>query len=263
MKGKPLLKELNIFYMSAFLFSGLFVWLACTLGKALALGETEAMLVTNMLVQFSPAAAALLAMRMFPSGARLEKGLRLPSQSWLIVLAPLLAILSQVILLPMFGKPMVQSAFFETLPFIVLSLLTTLLGSVTEEIGWRGYLHGRLSGMMKPWQAAALSSLMWGVWHFTKIFSLGPLAYLLFVLSVLPLGMLMCYLRDKAKGSLLPSILLHTLYNLAFMGLLYERESIPGYLIGFAVLGLLLLALRLMDPLYFQQHKGKEGSTQT
>lgn len=249
------LREINFFYMLAFLFSGVLFGLGTLLSKAFKLGEIETILLTTMFAQFAPFTAMLITKQKF--GSQYSASFSMPQMTslFLCLLIPFIAIFSQHYLLSKFGQAMVPSPFYRTLPIALLTIGTTLLGSLGEEIGWRGYLFNRLKLRLKLWQAASLTGLMWGVWHFTKIFNQGLLAYLVFSLSLIPLSMLMSYVNDKSRGSLLPSILLHTLFNLGSMLLLFGRESIVGYLICAAGLMVVLLAIRLLDPLYFGQEK--------
>lgn len=254
MRSRGLLWQLNLFYMATFLGTGALFGLATVLCRTLACGQWETALVSTMAAQFAPGLAALLTVRALKLSYTPELRLGLHLSALLCLLVPLTAIGGQHLLLEWLGRPAVASAFFATLPLVGLALTATLLGSIAEEIGWRGYLYSTLRTQLQPWFAGAITGLLWGLWHFTKIFSLGLEYYLLFTLSVIPLSILMSYLNDKARRSLLPSIVLHTVFNLASMWLLFERETAAGYLVMTAGLGLILAIVRVFDPLYFKQN---------
>lgn len=60
----------------------------------------------------------------------------------------------------------------------------------------------------------------------------------------------MCYANEKAH-TLVPSIIMHTLFNLGVMYFMYERESLIAYVTSFAVLSILVVILRILDPQFF------------
>lgn len=252
MEHKKLLREGNFFYMLAFILTGVLFTLSSQLCKVVAVGETQTALLTTMSAQLAPGLAALIARRRFGSLPEHKGVSRLQHVLLLCLLVPLVSIGAQYLLLAATGQGAQPSAFFATSQLAVLSIVTALIGSVGEEVGWRGYLYKRLKSDLKPWCSAALSSVMWGLWHVTKVFQLGLGHYLLFALSMVPLGMLMCYAVDRAGGSIMPAIVMHLLQNLGFMYLLYGRESIGGYFISTLAVCLVLLVIRRLDPLYFQ-----------
>lgn len=173
--------------------------------------------------------------------------------SWLlIILVPFANVYSQYLILQSTEQSLINSPFFDGPPLILLTVITTLIGSIGEEIGWRGYLYIVLQKHLKAWVSSLLTGLLWGLWHFTKIFHLGFAHYLLFTFSVIPISMIMTYINDKSKGSILPSVILHTLLNLAFMYLVFERETIIGYLISILILSIIFLLIRFIDPKYFK-----------
>jgi hypothetical protein len=69
---------------------------------------------------------------------------------------------------------------------------------------------------------------------------------------VIPISILMTYVNDRANGSIVPSIIFHTVLNLSFMYLLFERETIIGYLISILFLSIISLFIRFIDTEYFK-----------
>jgi membrane protease YdiL (CAAX protease family) len=253
MQIKNDLREFNLFYMLAFLGTGMLYGGSLMLCRLTCAGSVETGLITTMAAQFAPAVAAFVTQKR--NGTALNLQFRLKPQSGLLLclLVPLLGVGSQSFFYDVTGYPAVKSAFFSGTPLALLTIVTTLLGSIGEEIGWRGYLHKSLRNYMKTWISSGLTGLFWGLWHFTKIFNQGIVFYFSFTLSVLPLSILMTYVNEKTGDSLLPSILIHAAFNLSFMYFLYERETIRGHLVSTVCLSLLLLAIRLLDPAYFRQ----------
>lgn len=254
MEIKNIFRQVNLFYMLAFLFTGLLYGLSSFICKTLILGFVETVLLTTMSAQLAPSLAAIISKKRY---SETIKFFVKPELNWswlLIIIVPFVSVYAQYLILQSTGQSFINSPFFTTPSILIFTVITTLIGSIGEEIGWRGYLYIILRKHIKPWISSLITGLLWGLWHFTKIFQLGFAHYCLFILSVIPISMLMTYINDQAKGSILPSILFHTFLNLSFMYLLFERETIVGYLISILVLSIILLFIRFIDQEYFKQN---------
>lgn len=257
MKEKLPLGELNFFYMMAFLMSGVLYGGSTLLSKAIDLPRVETILITIMAAQWAPAFASFFTNLRYKNNPR--QGTFRPHVSLVLVLiVPAVAIAAQHLILEKSGVPYQESEFFSSTGLIVLSVVTTLVGSVGEEIGWRGYLFPRLKQYIKPWQASLWVGLLWGVWHFTKIFNGGFGFFLTFVLSNIPLGFVIAYINEKSGQTIIPAVLFHTVFNLLFMYFLYERERSIAHIAIFIVMTLFILLIRLVDPAHFQREAETE-----
>ncbi len=106
--------------------------------------------------------------------------------------------------------------------FVGRAMGLTVLGTLGEELGWRGYLQSRFQRVMRPVLAAILVALIWGYWHVGLAFLMPELwgqassqwfgAFVWQPLGLIPLAMAMAwlYLRD---GSVWPCALLHGINN--------------------------------------------------
>ena len=139
MKIKLPLRELNFFYMMAFLMSGVLYGGSSFLVKAVNLPKVETMLITTMSAQWAPGFASLFTNLRFKN--RSKQGSFRPHVSLvLILLVPVLTIATQHFLLGHLGTHYIESEFFTNSKLIFLSVVTTIIGSVGEEVDWRGYL---------------------------------------------------------------------------------------------------------------------------
>lgn len=247
--------ELNIFYFLALAGSGALYGLASLISKALSLDGPHTVLVAMMGAQLAPGIAALICKRIFKNPVGIGAVPELNPRLLLAIMVPLISVLSQHFVLEARGERLKPSVFFGSIGLGILTVITTFVGSFFEEIGWRGYLHGTLRQKIKPWHSALLTSLLWGIWHFTKALQFGFTHFLLFVLTILPLGFIMVYLYEKAGGCLVPSTILHAVNNLAFMYFLYERESTTGYIVSFVSLMIIVLLIFLLDREFFRRDK--------
>ncbi|MBL8530187.1 MAG: CPBP family intramembrane metalloprotease [Hyphomonadaceae bacterium] len=123
------------------------------------------------------------------------------------------------------GQDLSQApAFLLSTTFIVGMALT--LGALinapiltfTEELGWRGYLHGlwRPSGF---WRASLGTGAVWGLWHAPAIWFYGlnypadrALGIALFVVFCVMLSPLMTLVRDRG-GSVWAAGIFHGVFN--------------------------------------------------
>ncbi len=250
-KNKKLFYKFNFFYLLVFPLTGVLYGLSLLICKSLKLGLVETALITTMSAQLAPACAAMISRKRYSVNIAFFVKPKLNWAWLLIILIPLLGIGSQHVILQSMGQAYIHSAFFVTPSLIILSVTTTLIGSIGEEVGWRGYLYKTFRTDMKPWTSSLIVGIAWGLWHFTKIFQLGFVHYLVFTLSVIPISLLLTYMNDKSGGSILPSILLHTCINLSYMSLLFERETMIGYFISISVLTVIVLLVRGIDSEYF------------
>jgi membrane protease YdiL (CAAX protease family) len=102
----------------------------------------------------------------------------------------------------------------------LINLIPSMVFSLGEEIGWRGFLVPELSKWINLRKAGLLSGLIWAGWHLPGILSgeYGtegtPFAYqlLCFTVMVVSSGMLFAWIRIKS-GSLWPAVILHAVHN--------------------------------------------------
>ncbi|MWV43750.1 CPBP family intramembrane metalloprotease [Paenibacillus sp. HJL G12] len=93
-----------------------------------------------------------------------------------------------------------------------------LIGSVGEELGWRGYMLTRLIDARVPYPMLT-SGMIWGLWHLpvmiAGLYYSGPypvLSVILFMVSVTSFGYIIGRLR-LTTGSIWPAFLLHASWN--------------------------------------------------
>jgi membrane protease YdiL (CAAX protease family) len=112
--------------------------------------------------------------------------------------------------------PLAPIVLFQAL--VLGALINSVLLTITEELGWRGYLHHlwRPSGF---WRTSLATGAIWGVWHAPAIYLFGhnypterALGVGLFVLFCMLLSPVMTLVRDRA-GSVWAAGILHGTIN--------------------------------------------------
>ena len=139
---------------------------------------------------------------------------------YLVLLVPPLGILAVVtvfrfLVSPGFGSALVP--FNMTLGFLAFGLAVGLLSGFTEEMGWTGFAYPRLSPRFGALAGAVLLGLLWGIWHFPVIDSLGaasphgaylPAYFGSFILAMMAMRVLIAWVYSNTQ-SVLAAQLLH------------------------------------------------------
>jgi len=111
---------------------------------------------------------------------------------------------------PWAGNPLVLPVAFG---FVFL-----LGGPVQEEFGWRGYLLDPLQKRLSALGGGVAVGLVWALWHVPLFFIPSETIYfenpfLGFAVSITLLSVLMTWVYNNTKASLLPALLFHTSFN--------------------------------------------------
>lgn len=216
------------FYVTVFL-STWFFW-----GLAIAFNEGLSLYLFMFLGLICPSAAALITV--FTSKSKpLKDDLKRKLVSFYkvspinIILAILVfsAIVAVSILLSvLFGESLGQFSFTEDFSFSIggtSALLTILLASVIEEIGWRGYGEDSVAQYHSWFAESIIFGFIWASWHLplfwidgTYHFGLRELGigYMLnFLISVIPMGFITTWVYVKNNRSMLACIIFHLFVN--------------------------------------------------
>ncbi len=124
-----------------------------------------------------------------------------------------------------------------------------------EEIGWSGYAYPRLRSRFGPLPAALALGLLWGLWHFPVVDSLGaasphgpdwPAFFGAFVALVAGLRVLICWVYDHTNSVLLAQMMHAS--STGFLVVLGATAVDPGqealwYLLDAAVLWSIAVAV--------------------
>ncbi len=126
----------------------------------------------------------------------------------------------------LFGQSINQFSLTEGFSFSikgVSALLTILLASVIEEVGWRGYGEDSIAEYCSWFRESIIFGFIWSLWHLPLFFINGTyhsgLAHLgtgyavNFLISVIPLGFLTTWVYVKNNRSMLACIVFHLFVN--------------------------------------------------
>jgi membrane protease YdiL (CAAX protease family) len=265
-------------------------WSFAITGWALgATGNSPAAIATLVGMMTGPAIAALVCAFAFEKGRRVEAlGLAFKPNwwwlaAWLIGLALAAISVAATLLLSdrTLGDPIVNlramieavgqdASELDALPShigaIILvqaitlgALINAPVLTFTEELGWRGYLHG----LWRPfgfWRTSLATGAIWGVWHAPAIYLFGHnyptepvLGVGLFVIWCILASPLMTLVRDRG-GSVWAAGILHGTINavggltvLWLSNVEFPWNGIAG-IGGFVALALFVVAVAMLRP---------------
>lgn len=107
-------------------------------------------------------------------------------------------------------------------PGVIISTFLFLLfygGPLQEEPGWRGYALPRMQARMGFWGATCSLGAIWALWHLPLFFVRGSAQYhanmIGFLLTGIGLSILMGWVYNAARGSILLPLLTHAGVNTA------------------------------------------------
>jgi len=115
--------------------------------------------------------------------------------------------------------PNIDYSLSAVLPEVVPILIVTLVISLGEEFGWRGYVLPRLQVRLNALQASLVLGILWGLWHFPG-FLVGqgvPLEtpFWVIMLWIIPATILITWVYNRT-GSVVAAIAMHTAANISF-----------------------------------------------
>jgi hypothetical protein len=104
---------------------------------------------------------------------------------------------------------------------IAFGLLIGLVAGIFEEVGWTGFALPRLQVRYTPLTAAFFLGIIWGLWHFVGDFwgradsygNLYILNFILFVIEVTAYRILIVWVYNNSRGSLLLAMLMHVTFT--------------------------------------------------
>jgi membrane protease YdiL (CAAX protease family) len=140
------------------------------------------------------------------------------------------------------------------LTYLVAFITTLILGGpLFEEIGWRGFALPRMQPLHGPLVGSIILGLLWGLWHLPEFMvpwwaassgGSSPLAIVKFCIFAIAATIILTWVFNNTKGSVLMAILVHTSIDapfLPFSVLLGPSEAMNSMLLGFGAVALLVV----------------------
>ena len=143
------------------------------------------------------------------------------------------------------------------MPWLILIVYVLFHGPLGEEPGWRGFALPRLQRRYGPLVGSLILGPLWALWHlplfWVPAWNFPPtlLNIVLFVISATAFTIIMTWVFNNTKGSLLIAILVHATFDTTFVILnqLFPAPIVTDYgstvpvLIGYGAVALVVMAL--------------------
>lgn len=142
------------------------------------------------------------------------------------VIVFILIVITSIGVSVLFGGSTEQFAFTDGFSFSLggmSALLTILLASVIEEIGWRGYGEDAVAAYHSWFMESIIFGFIWSFWHLPLFWIEGTYHYGLremgflymfnFLISVVPLGFITTWVYVRNNRSMLACIIFHLFVN--------------------------------------------------
>ncbi len=174
------------------------------------------------------------------------------------VLGPVVVMLLAIVIIRLMGNPwpewrlLGKVAEFPQLGFIALLIAETIFYGYGEEVGWRGFALPYLQRRYSALWSSVLLSMVWFLWH-TPLFitnesyrQMNLLMFLGFYFSILTGAILLTWLYNGTKGSLLLLALFHALLDVTMINeaLNLQAVNLMGMLITFWGLAAIWLVIK-------------------
>jgi uncharacterized protein len=134
-------------------------------------------------------------------------------------------------------------------------LITILGGPLFEEPGWRGFALPRLQPLHGPLVGTLILGLLWALWHLPEFLvpdwaessgGSGFLDIVKFVVIVIAMAVIITWVFNNTKGSVLMAILVHAsidTFSAPLLALFSPSQMANSLLLSFGALALVLVVL--------------------
>jgi membrane protease YdiL (CAAX protease family) len=147
------------------------------------------------------------------------------------------------------------------LSYLGLFVFVMVLGGpLFEEIGWRGFALPRMERLQGPILASVILGVMWALWHLPQFLvptwaatsgGGGILGITFFTLTVIPFMIVITWVFNNTRASVLVAILVHTsidAFTIPLGAMFSALAAVPIalpfiFIIGFGVVGVVLIVL--------------------
>jgi uncharacterized protein len=139
--------------------------------------------------------------------------IKIGNHAFVIIIAyPVIVGTLQLIIYSFLGGSFDYSQFIKQLPSIIPLII---LGPLSEEFGWRGFLQKRVNNEFSPVVGSLVIGITWSLWHLPLFFMLGTsqhdfnIPIFPFIVTVTSSSFIYTYIYIKSNESLFSALLLH------------------------------------------------------
>lgn len=134
----------------------------------------------------------------------------------IIVIVVLMGGTGQLIVNSLLGNSFDFSLYLRQLPSFIPLII---IGPISEELGWRGYLLKKLQLKWNALLSSLFVGVVWALWHFPLFFIIGTsqhelrLPFLGFFVGTVAVSIIYTWINNNTNHSIWAAILLHWLHT--------------------------------------------------
>ncbi len=138
-----------------------------------------------------------------------------------ILLIPLVLVIAHILNIVLFHVSFPQAGLLTAPWWIPLVFAIFILMQFSEELGWRGFALDRLQNKFNALSSGILLGIFWAAWHIPMFLINGfgqhdnHLPFEQFFLTIILVSVLITWLQNNTRGSLIPAFIVHALINLS------------------------------------------------
>lgn len=150
----------------------------------------------------------------------------------IIIVYPIIVGTLQLIINSLLGGSFDYTQFIKQLPSIIPLII---LGPLSEEFGWRGFLQKRVNNEFSPILGSLVIGITWSLWHIPLFYMLGTsqhdfnMPFLPFMIAVSSSSLVYTYIYIKSNESLFSAILLHWIGTYIMQVIASQVTRTPAY----------------------------------
>lgn len=159
--------------------------------------------------------------------------LRIGKKALVTILAyPIIVGALQLIIYDLLGGSFDYSQFYKQLPSAIPLII---LGPLSEEFGWRGFLQKRVNKEFSPVTGSLIIGATWSLWHLPLFFMPGTsqhdfnMPFLPFLVAVTSSSFIYTYVFLKSNGSLFSALFLHWIVTYIMQVIASQVTRTPAY----------------------------------
>jgi CAAX protease family protein len=139
----------------------------------------------------------------------------------IFLLIPVLLILAHLVNVIVFGATFPITGLMKEPLWIPIVFLIFFILQFGEEFGWRGFALDRLQSKWSAFNSSIILGVLWSVWHLPMFLSIGfphfeyHLPFGQLFLTLVTTSILITWLQNNCKGSLIPAFVIHAFINLS------------------------------------------------
>lgn len=133
-----------------------------------------------------------------------------------IILVVVVGAAGQIVINSLLGHTFNFALYLWQLPSLIPLIV---LGPISEEFGWRGYLLTKLQHRLNALTFSIVVGLVWGLWHLPLFYMVGTsqhelqLPFIGFFVGIVAVSIAMTWTNNNTRGSIFAAIIFHWLYT--------------------------------------------------